>query len=145
MEKALTTLVIFVQILFIIIYINFELNFIDKRYTEINILVLFLTMYWIYIKEFNLLSLVSHSLFGLSLAFSYAFVKSKILLTFAFIITCVTFITRWIYSDCIFDYMKKYEKNIPETLFARPKINIDFILVLLAYLFLLKIIDFEPK
>ena len=54
-------------------------------------------------------------------------------------------ITRWVYNDCIFDYMKKYKENIPDSLFARPVLDIDFILLLLAYLFLLKIIDFEPK
>ena len=145
MKEMLIIIVIFVKILLLLIHSNFKLNFVDKRFTEFNILVLFITLYWIYKKEYELLSIVSHSLFGLSLAFLYVFISSKVLLSLGFIMTCLTLITRWVYSDCIFDYMKNYKENIPDSLFARPLLDIDFILLLLAYLFLLKIIDFEPK
>ena len=81
MQKILLFLIIFVKIILLFIYGKFKLNYLDKRYLELNLIVLLLTLYWMFTKNYDLLNTISHSLFGISISFAYILVKSKAILT----------------------------------------------------------------
>tara|TARA_B100000963_G_scaffold360371_1_gene390994 strand:+ start:26048 stop:26485 length:438 start_codon:yes stop_codon:yes gene_type:complete len=145
MEKILLSIILIIKIILLFIYGKFKLNYLDKRYVELNLIVLLLTIYWMFTKKYNLLNTISHSLFGISISMPYILVKSKAILTLVMFIIIVSVISRFLLNDCLFYYVKKYEKNVKKSLFEHQELNIDFILIIIAYLYFLKIINAEPK
>jgi len=145
MKKILLSLILIIKIILLIIYNKFKLNYLDKRYVELNLIVLLLTIYWMFTKKYNLLNTISHSLFGISISIPYILVKSKAILTLVMGIIIVSVISRVLLDDCLFYYVKKYEKNVKKSLFEHQELNVNFILIIIAYLYFLKIMNAEPK
>lgn len=145
MKNILLSLILIIKIILLLIYSKFKLNYVDKRYVELNLIVLLLTIYWIFTKKYNLLNTISHSLFGISISIPYILVKSKAILTLVMCIIIISVISRVLLDDCLFYYMKKYEKNVKKSLFEHQEINVNFILIIIAYLYFLKIMNAEPK
>lgn len=145
MKNILLSLILIIKIILLLIYSKFKLNYVDKRYVELNLIVLLLTIYWIFTKKYNLLNIISHSLFGISISIPYILVKSKAILTLVMCIIIISVISRVLLDDCLFYYMKKYEKNVKKSLFEHQEINVNFILIIIAYLYFLKIMNAEPK
>lgn len=145
MKNILLSLILIIKIILLLIYSKFKLNYLDKRYVELNLIVLLLTIYWMFTKKYDLLNTISHSLFGISISIPYILVKSKAILTLVMGIIIVSVISRVLLDDCLFYYVKKYEKNVKKSLFEHQELNVNFILIIIAYLYFLKIMNAEPK